>query len=158
MIKKYYLPILLFLTFLPEPSFADVRITDLINLNAGTWSGSPDSIEVEDDICIFSNSGNYTVTATGSGANNNFRVENGAEFVNYDVNWNDQVGTTVGQEQLTKNTPSTTQTTSATSGSNTCNGGSNNTAHIQISFGNGQLRRNLPGTYSGTLTLLIESI
>jgi hypothetical protein len=134
-----------------------VRITDLVDFNGGTWAGESGQINLEDNICIYSSTGSYTITASGSGAANRFRVENGGEFLNYTVRWNDEPSTTTGQIQLTKTVTSATQTTTETV-SDDCSAGASPTAYIQVRFGNGQLRGNIPGTYTGTLTLLVSPI
>jgi hypothetical protein len=157
-IKLRYILVLISLILLPSFAYSQTaRITDLVDLNGGTWAGESGQINLEDDICIFSSSGNYTVTASGSGAANRFRVANGAEFMNYTVRWNNVSGTTSGQVQLTKDVVSATLATTETV-SDDCSGGATPTAHIQVRFGNGQLRKNLPGSYTGTLTLVITSI
>lgn len=158
LIKKFiYSLLVIFLISYKTLQAQTVRITDLVDVDGGTWAGESGSINIEDDICIYSTTGSYTVTATGSGAADRFRVANGAEFMNYTVRWNDEPSTTSGQITLSRSTASATQTTTETV-SDDCSGGTSPTAHIQIRFGNGQLRRNIPGTYTGTLTLLITPI
>jgi hypothetical protein len=157
MIKLLVFIFATFFLFLSKSHALDTRITDLVDLDGGAWAGESGNINIEDDICVYSDSGIYTITASGNGAANRFRVANGSEFMNYTVRWNDVVGTTSGQLKLTKDVASVNQTTSETI-SDDCSGGSSLTAHIQVRLGNGQLRQNLPGTYAGTLTLLITAI
>ena len=134
-------------------SFALLNISNLDDLNAGIWDSTATRIELDDDLCVFSDTGVYNITAIGSAVNGAFRVESVSDFINYSVRWNDQANTS-SLTVLTRNVPQSF-TTSETIDPN-CNAGSNLTAHLQVRYSSSQLQQATPGSYSGTLTLTVE--
>lgn len=132
-----------------------VRISGISDLSFGAYGGSG-SPSLDDDICIYENntSGTYKVTAHGSGTSSAFTVTDGSNLIAYAVRFNNVTGTT-------SNFPLTTNVTSSTlsganSASQTCGGGNN--ANFQVTLQKADLLKVPAGTYSGTLTLVIEPV
>lgn len=131
-----------------------VRITGISDLNVGTFSGSGD-LNVNDNVCVYTNaeSGEYKITASGNGIGNAFTVKDDAErTIPYEVYWNDANGTT-GNVQATSGSVITSQGNADTT-SQTCTGSTN--ANFQVIVRELDLQTKMAGTYTGTLTLLIE--
>ncbi len=131
-----------------------VRISDLSDIDLGTYSGMGTETG-NTDACIFRNgAGTYTVTATTD--KGDFRISRGAggtaaEDIDFDAYWNDESGTT-GRAALTYNTALTTQ-----SGANTaaidCGGGTNANFSVEIAAADMQTKN--PATYEATVTIVI---
>lgn len=133
-----------------------VRITDLDNINLGTYSGSGTETG-DDDICVFRNgAGNYTVTVTtDKGA---FRISRGsggvaAEDIDFSAYWNDATSTT-GRSALTYNTALTTQTGAYTADTD-CSGGGSLNANFSVDIAESDMQTKNPNTYSATVTIVI---
>jgi hypothetical protein len=131
-----------------------VKISNLADVNFGTYSGSGDT-DNSQDICAYSNTGGYQVTATGSGAANAFTITDGTDTIDYTLKWNDETGTS-GNAALTTGTPLTGQSSSAPDSG--CNSGSNLSANVLVHIEEAELLASNPSAtvYSGTVTLLVE--
>ncbi|MDC0359041.1 hypothetical protein OAO01_09515 [Oligoflexia bacterium] len=132
-----------------------VKISHVANLTLPSWTGAPGSIATSDDLCIYTNDSAavYRVTATGDGSGGAFEVSDLlTNTMSYKIRWNDQTGTT-GNVELTSGSQSAQQ-----SGANTtaqdCSGGDN--ANVEILIENSELTLTPSGTFTGTLTLLVE--
>ncbi|MFO0989289.1 MAG: hypothetical protein U1F37_18320 [Alphaproteobacteria bacterium] len=127
-----------------------VRITNLDDINLGTWSGSGD-MTGSDNVCVWSTTRKYNITATGSGAAGAFTLsDGGTNTVAYSVQWAQTSGASTGTA-LTSGTALTAQNTSTTS--TTCSGGSNSTLIVKIL--DAALQAAPAASYSGTLTLVV---
>lgn len=144
----------LLMLFVQKALAQNVKISELNDIDAGTWSGESGNIIKADDLCIFSTSGNYNVTASGDGPGGRFRLFNGPAFINYSVRWNDEAATSSGQANLTRNVALAGQTGASTTDDD-CNSGTNLNARVEVRFNQGQLQRRTSGSYAGTLTLTI---
>ncbi len=139
-------------TTIPLSCLADVRITGFSNFAFGTWVGSGD-LQNSDDLCVYNSAtSNYQITATGDGVGSAFTLDSSGIPVAYEVYWNDSTGTS-GNVQLTTNSTLHGQSGANTS-SETC-GGSNN-ANLEIFVPEGSLSTVTAGSFSGTLTILLE--
>jgi hypothetical protein len=128
-----------------------VRITGVGNLDFGNYTGGS-APSLYEPVCVYTNdaSGNYKVTARGTGASYAFTVDDGnGHTIPYSVSWDDFSATI----SLSPDTASTTRSGANTS-SQTCGGG--NSARFQVSFTASALLSKPAGTYTGTLTLIIE--
>ena len=132
-----------------------VQITNVGDINLGTWIGSG-GLSGNDDVCIHrSNKGDYNITATGNGVGNVFTLTNqlfAAELLSYQVFWNDKKGTN-GRVELLTNQTLTGQ--KGRSKNQNCNNGTKLNANVSIEIASTVLETVGAGTYIGTLTLLI---
>lgn len=130
-----------------------VRITGMENINFGVYSGTGNLASAV-NVCIWTNqsSGNYRVTASGSGQDGVFTLSNGSGGVlPYAVRWNTTIGTS-GNFALDPGVITASLSGANTSSSN-CGGGRN--ANFQVTIQQEQLLARRPGIYAGVLTLVI---
>lgn len=134
---------------------ARVQITKLRDLQPPTFTGSGARSEGA-DLCIYTNStaGRYRVTAVGSGSGGAFKIKNQTtlEELDYALNWNDQNGTS-GGVPISSGTALTNQTGADTASTN-CSGGTN--SNLQVTFSEQNLLAAEAGTYSGSLSIMVE--
>lgn len=120
-----------------------VQISDMNDFAFGTYSGTGD-LNGTDDVCIYRNgTGNYTVTATGSGAANAFTMTDGTNTIAYSV--------TLDGAALTSGTAA--NQTGAHASSANCAGTPNKTLNVDVLAAD--LQAAPAGAYTGTLTLLV---
>ena len=131
------------------------KISGISDLSFGSYSGSGTAAQ-NDNVCVYTNnaSGNYKVTAKGSGTALAFTLTNSVQIVPYTVRWNNISGTS-GNIALTTNSQSGTLSGANTSSQN-CAGGSN--SNFQVLITQGSLMSVPAGTYSGILTLVIDPV
>lgn len=128
------------------------RITALNDIALGTWSGTGALAGSDNAICVWSSTGGYSLTATGSGAGGAFTLASGGNTVAYAVEWAQTGGASSGTA-VTTGSALTGQTTNATSTS--CASGPASTAGVFVSVPEANLSAAPAGTYTGTLTLLV---
>lgn len=137
------------------------QISDLSDMTLSNWSVGDSAVTLFSNACIYSSTGSYKVTATGSGSGNAFTVASGANTVPYTVTWNAggtgnlaNTGTS-----LTTNVQSTNFTNANTT-SATCSGGgsSNDTARVVVNITQANMNSAVSSStpYTGTLTMLIS--
>ena len=130
-----------------------VRITGFADFSA-SFTGSGD-IDENDDLCVYRNGpGNYRITGTGSGTASAFTITDGSNTIAYTPSFNDQSGTT-GGSALTSGTPLTAQTGADTS-SQDCSSHASDNANLRVLFNEADLLAAPGGSYSGTITLVVE--
>lgn len=129
-----------------------IRISDIDDFIFGSHTGlGTTSPSLTDDICIYRNStGNYQVTASGSGSGGDFTLSNGADTMTYTAQWNDGNGF----NPLQPNTPLSNQGNVFNSNIN-CNAGSANNASLKIDIDNSELQSVPAGTYQGVITIMV---
>jgi hypothetical protein len=140
----------------------NVRLTGLIDMPLGTWSGSG-NLAAEDNVCVGRSgvglfaTGNYRILASGDGEPGNpaaFTLYNGARSLHYDAYFNDTAGI-AGRQQLIPGVALTGQ-----SGAgfglvfNLLFGCFTENANISIVVTAAELSA-ASGPYAGTLTLLL---
>jgi hypothetical protein len=127
-----------------------VRISALDDIPLGAYSGTA-GLSGSDQLCVYSNTGGYTISAHGSGAGSDFLLvgNSGTATVPYTVQWADAAPAETGNS-LSVNTA----VSQSVSGVNpTCGGGNNATVIISVS---GEALATAPAdSYSGTLTLTV---
>ncbi|RJF87810.1 hypothetical protein D3874_12895 [Oleomonas cavernae] len=130
-----------------------VRISALDDINLGTFSGT--ALAGGDDVCIFSNTGGYNVTASGDGTGSAFELTgfSTGDAVPYNVQWATTAGATSGTA-LTAGTPLTGLGGSFTNP--TCRGGAQLNARVLVDVTEAVLSEAPADNYTGTLTLLVE--
>jgi hypothetical protein len=126
-----------------------VQITDLDDIDLGTYSGTG-PLAGSDDICVYSNNGGFDITATGSGAAQAFTLAGTSTTIPYTVQWANTSGATTGTA-MTTGTPLSGQT--ATFSGPNCGGGTNTT--VIVTVGDTDLSVAPTDTYAGILTLLV---
>jgi len=129
-----------------------VKISNLVDINFGTYSGSG-ALEADKDVCVWTNhpDATYVVTASGDGTDSAFTLSSGTEVVGYLVYWNDTTGT-VGNSVLAKGEVSATMS-GANTASLSCAGTDN--ANYQIRILEEDLLSVKPGAYIGVVTFVI---
>ena len=132
-----------------------VRITRLSNANFGTITNLASDTQRNQSVCIYSSVADkgYNVTASGSGSGGAFTLSSGSATMAYEVQWNDVTGQTSGTD-LSPGIKLSGLTTTATS--QNCGSGPSRTASLIVLLRAATLGSATAGTYSGTLTLLIE--
>jgi len=125
-----------------------VQISNMNDISFGSWSGSL-SMEQTDAVCIYNDSANtnYKISATSPGGV--FRMTNGGNNLNFEVRFQ---GSSGGFVQLTHGSPS--NFTAANISSSNCSGGTN--ATLKVTVTESDLAAAKAGTYSGSLSLLLE--
>lgn len=120
-----------------------VQISDMNDFAFGNYSGTG-NLSDTDDVCIYRNgTGDYTVTATGSGTGNAFTMTDSTDTIAYSVSLDGTAltaGTSVNQS-------------GADASSADCGGTPNKTLAVSIS--EADLQAAQAGSYTGTLTLLV---
>ena len=133
------------------PSLA--RITKLADIALGTWTGTGAMNGSDNSICVWSSTGGYSITATGSGAANAFTLAGtGGNTVAYNVQWAQTGGASSGSA-VTAGTALTGQNTNATS--TDCSTGVASTAGVFVTIPEANIAGKPAGAYSGSLTLLV---
>lgn len=144
---RLFLFSILILSLLSSQSLADVQITNMNDIALGSWGGSGD-LQGDDSVCIYSTgSADYLVTASGSGAGSAFELTSGSDTLTYEVRYNDGgsfVQLTTGNSQAFTGASSTVN----------CGGGTNGT--LRVTVRELDLSGVLSGSYSGTLTVVID--
>ncbi len=124
------------------------QITGLQDMVMTPWTaGSPAPVD-SSPACVYTSTGNYQVTMTSAnGAGGAYRLADGANFVNYGVQWNDGAagfaGTTNGNTLVGR------------SGSTIVGCGGTTPATVQVNISIGNITAAPVGNYSDTLTVLI---
>ncbi|WP_338578816.1 hypothetical protein [Halomonas salifodinae] len=119
-----------------------VRITDLADIDLGTYSGDAGNLSGSSPACVRRNGpGDYQLTVTsGNGA---FNLLNGSESLGYSVSW--------GGGAVTYGTP----LTGLTPDSDSLGSCSPVADQLTVEVLGSALHQALPGSYSDTLTLMV---
>ena len=144
-----------FLAAAPQVAHAQkARISDLIDVAFGAISNLSTDVSRAQSLCAFtqSASGNYLVTATGSGPASAFALASGLAQLAYEVQWASSSNQTTGIP-LTAGVPLTGVPSAATQ--QTCTAGPASSATLIVILRASQLGAAQAGTYSGALTLMI---
>lgn len=133
-----------------------VRITNLSDVDFGLVSNLRADAKRSQNVCVFSQStgGRYSITATGSGSGSAFTLSNGANSLDYEVEWADQSGQSSGTS-LAPNVAATGRVSAATHQS--CNSGPAASASLIVILRSSSLTQAREGNYSGSLTLLVAA-
>jgi hypothetical protein len=127
-----------------------VQISALDDIALGAYTGVANMTGV-DDLCVYSNTGAYRITATGNGVGSAFHLIGPATAaVPYTVEWADAAGAGTG-DLLTTNTPLAGQSGTITTPN--CNGGNN--ARVLVTVNSTDLAPAPAGSYAGVLTLVV---
>lgn len=130
-----------------------VKISNLQDINFGAQASSPS--KTSQDVCIYSTSGSYDITASSANANGStFRLASGSNSstIMYVVEWKDSNSGTSGnnlQSGITSN-----KFNNANQNSQNCNGSNN--ARLFVELNQGNFTGAPAGTYSDVLTLVVS--
>ena len=133
------------------------RISDLQDFNFGAGLTVP--VKQIDDVCVYSTTGAYTITASSNGNGSGgaqFRMTSATstEFVRYFVEFRDDTFSQNG-DALNHNIPSNTYN-NADQVSDSCSGGVNSRLILDIDAGT--FNAATPDTYTDTLTLIVQPV
>jgi hypothetical protein len=126
-----------------------VQISALDDIALGTYTGGA-NMTGADDLCVYSNTGGYDITATGNGAGQAFELLGSSANIPYTVEWATTAGAGTGAS-LTTGTPLTGQSGAFTTPN--CNGGDN--AQVIVTVDSTDLAAAPADNYTGVLTLLV---
>lgn len=125
-----------------------VLISDVEDLDLGTLNVATANISAADDVCVFNSTANYSVTV--SSANTVFELQSaGGDAIPYAVTWEDDSS---GASPVTAGALLGGQVGDRTSLN--CNGTPN--ATFEVTVLSTDFNAAAPGSYTDTLTLLIE--
>lgn len=131
-----------------------IRISGLTDLNLGEWSGIGGQTGTIPDICVWSSTRGYNLTATGSLAGGEFGLVNDTDAtyeVPFSVTWDDGDGDAV--DSLTAG--SNVAGLSANSKTNGCNNPDDVTASLGVTITEANLEAVIAGNYAGTINLTV---
>ncbi len=136
---------------------ARARISNLNDMTLAAWEEANGTVQLTDDVCIYSTrpNGTYTIRADGSGPSNGYMLANGGNLLPYTVTWNaGGVGalsnTGIGLTPHITSSPFTKASTT----SPTCSDGDN--ARIIVGISSQNMSTAVEGSYVGVLTLLVS--
>lgn len=137
------------------------QISNLTDMTLTNWSVGDGAVTLFSNACIYSSTGSYKVTATGSGLANIFTINSGLNIIPYSVSWNAGGAGNLASSGTTllPNVISSTFS-NADSGSASCNGGgsANDTARVVVNITQAAMNTAASSStpYTGTLTMLIS--
>ena len=100
------------------------QITGLTDMTLSNWVIGQGAVTLHSDVCIYSSTGSYKVTATGNGLAGAFSIASGSNVLPYSVKWNSAGANNLDDTGTSLNTNSqSTVFTNASTGSANCNGG-----------------------------------
>ena len=151
--KNYAIFMAAFLALHPQAALAadNVRITEVDNINLGTWNIS--SVTGNDAVCVYRSAGGntYKITATDNSTiiPGGFYLENGSNKILYSLTWGNTPtpGSTVLNDGIQANASGAHTTSSS------CGGG--DTANIKVDINNSAMAGVPAGTYKATVTMVI---
>ncbi len=123
-----------------------VQISNVNDLDLGTAAFLAADASANDDVCIFNSTASYQVTVTST---NGMNLVDGTDMIPYAVEWSANGGAAVG---VSDGVPVTGLV--GDQASLDCNGGTN--ANFSATVAAADFNAAAPGTYTDTLTLLVE--
>lgn len=147
----HFARLFLFLAALaPIAEAQQVKISGFTNINLGPWNGAGD-LSAENSLCIYNSSTpDYRVRARGSGTGNAFELPGSGGDVAYEVRFKQSSSSYVS---LTADVFQ--NFTDADTSDDTCGGVAN--ANLEVRVKEDELSGAQSGSYSGTLTVLLET-
>ncbi len=136
------------------------QISDISDMTLANWSVGDGDVTLYSNVCVYSSTGSYKVTATGSGLVNAFTIASGLNLIAYTVTWNSGGAGNLANTgtALTTNIQSASFSNASTT-SATCSGGGsgNDTARVIVGITSGNMNSAASSStpYTGTLTMLI---
>ncbi len=124
-----------------------VQISDVADLDLGSHATLAADVSANDDVCVFNSTAAYSITV--SSANGEFKLMNGAAEIPYSVEWSANSGAAAPLAHGAALASLAGDRTSLN-----CNGGTN--ANFSATVAAADFNAAGPGTYTDTLTLLVE--
>ena len=128
-----------------------VQITGVDDLDLGAYTSTATNLSLSDALCVYSSTAAYKLTVTS--ANNSFQLEDvsSSSVIPYDLTWADSSGaiSPVEHGNIINNLLGSQTDTS-------CSDRSGTNATFTVSVVAADFNGADPGTYSDTLTLMIE--
>ncbi len=137
------------------------QITDISDMTLANWTVGSGAVTLYSNVCIYSSTGNYQITATGSGLAGIFTISSGVlAVIPYSVTWNaGGAGSLASSGTALTPLIQSAAFANANTGSATCSGGgsANDTARVVVGISSAAMTAatssNTP--YTGTLTLVV---
>lgn len=124
-----------------------VLLSGVADLDLGQYNSTATDLSASDDVCVFNSTATYSVTVAGNGSA--FELSNGTETIPYSVLWTTSAAPAAALTHQTALGGNLGDRTSLN-----CNGGTNANFEVQVSAVD--FNAAVPGTYTDTLTLMIE--
>lgn len=136
------------------------QISNLTDMVVANWSVGDGAVQLTSNACIYSSTGSYKVTASGSGPMAAFSIASGVNTIPYTVAWNaGGAGALLNTGTALNTNVQSTNFANANTTSATCGGGgaANDTARVivNISSANMEAASSSNVAYTGTLTLMV---
>ena len=136
---------------IPDAEAQQVKISGFTDISLGTWNGSG-NLSGENSLCVYNEATpDYRVRARGSGAGNSFMLNGSDSDLAYQVRFKESSGSYVSL------TADTFQNFTGADTDDIACGGSNN-ANLEVIVTSDALSAAASGSYSGTLTVLLETL
>ncbi len=136
------------------------RITDISDMTLANWNPGDGAVTLYSDVCIYSSTGSYKVTASGSGLLGIFTINSGLNLIAYSVSWNDGgVGNLSNSgSSLLAGLPSAAFSNANSSSTDCSGGGGNDNARVivEVSALAMGLAASSSTPYTGTLTMVVS--
>ncbi|WP_196138741.1 hypothetical protein [Aliikangiella sp. G2MR2-5] len=131
-----------------------IQINNLNDIALGTFNGGTADLNGSDSFCIYRNGGTgYNVTMSGSGTGGAFELAGGGNTLNYSVSFENL---DAGSAAVAMTAGSTLNgVTGANNTDNTCGSAAADNAQVNVNVANADLAAVPPGSYTGTLTILV---
>lgn len=143
--------------FVQSPAAAadKVQISGLQDITFGTLTDFAVDTVRSQSICVYAKSSldNYSITATGSGLGGGFFLSSASDSLPYEVQWSAASGQNSGTA-LAAGVPLGGQHSTATR--EVCDKGPPTTASLIVVLRSAAVSSAISGTYTGTLTLLVQ--
>lgn len=136
----------------PASAQQKVQISGVQNVDFGLVSSLGADRTKSIDLCVYSVSGRYGVTASGTGPSSSFVMSSVTATLPYQVEWAATAGQSSGQI-LTANTRLSSQVTAAEK--RDCSRGPTKTASLIVRLRAADLGTAKAGDYSGSLTVIL---
>jgi hypothetical protein len=137
------------------------QITDLSDMTLANWTVGSGAVTLYSNACIYSSTGNYQVTATGSGLLGAYTISSGIlTAIPYTVAWNaGGAGSLASTGTALTAGLQSGEFSNANNGNATCSGGgsANDTARVIVSISSAAMTAATSSNtaYTGTLTLVV---
>lgn len=136
------------------------QISDISDMTLTNWSIGDGAVTLSSNVCVYSSTGNYKVTATGSGSGSAFSIASGSNTIPYTVTWNagGAGGLSNTGTSLTTNTQSASLGNASVTSANCSGGGAgNDTARVIVGISQASMDAAASSStpYTGTITMLI---
>ena len=124
-----------------------VKISGFVNFSYGTWGSG--SVSRDSNLCVYKSDGDTSYYITASGSPGSFRVSSGSNNLSYSVEFKQSSGSYVLLSHGSRQSFS-----GADQADENCSGSSN--ASLRCTFSSSDLEAARPGSYSGTLYVMVE--